>query len=215
MKKAVVFDCDGTLIASMGIVQEVLALALSKILDRSVTLKEVLEKYDSKLEQLNKNFHLTTEQIAELQVVWSEMSLSSAYSYQLFPGIKQLLETLKEQDFSLYVWTARDRYSTIEILKKLNVLHYFLDLKTATDAEIKPHPAGLISMLPDFNPKDVLVVGDSYTDILGAKHFGAKAIGALWCPSAKADVLKEMGAFRLAKTPKDCYHHILEWMEIK
>jgi phosphoglycolate phosphatase len=211
LKKAVVFDCDGTLISSMGVVHTVLAQSLTKVLGRSVTLSEVLEKFDAHLEIMFKRFNLTKTQEADMLKDWSEQTLPKYNSYQLFPGIRELLTKLQEQEFELYVWTARDRFSTLEILKSVNALHFFLDLKTSTDTPVKPHLSGLKAMVGEMNPKDVIVIGDSYTDILGAKNFGAKSIGATWCPNSQPQILTEMGAWALANTPQDCYNLLLDW----
>jgi phosphoglycolate phosphatase len=127
--------------------------------------------------------------------------------YSLYPGIKDLLVALAA-DSTLYVWTARDRRSTLRILEELGVSTYFEQICTIDDALPKPHISGLIDMLSDMKKSHICVIGDTSNDILGAKNFGVKSIGAIWNRSASATAMKEIGADFIAKTPSEC----LEWL---
>lgn len=133
----------------------------------------------------------------------------------LFPGIRELLTELSQKQVKLYVWTARNRYSCVEILKSLDIIGFFEDISTATDCEPKPNPEGLEDMLPGVNTQEVAMVGDSYTDMVGANKFGALAIGVLWDhPSDKAkEVLEHMGAHHICKTVAECRELLISKIE--
>lgn len=49
---------------------------------------------------------------------------------------------------------------------------------------------------------DVIMVGDTHYDVLGAKESGIKCIGVLY-GYGKKDKLEEAGAYRLAEIPED------------
>lgn len=123
--------------------------------------------------------------------------------YDLFPGIKELLAELSVQA-NLYVWTARDRKSTLRILKELGILHFFEALCTIDDALPKPHVSGLIELVADVPKSSICVIGDTSNDILGAKNFGVKSIGAIWNNPAYAVVMKDAGADFIASEPQVC-----------
>jgi len=55
-----------------------------------------------------------------------------------------------------------------------------------------------------------VVIGDTSNDIMGAKHFGVKSIGAVWNQQASSFVLKETGADFVAKTPAECLPWIVD-----
>lgn len=132
---------------------------------------------------------------------------TSQYPKSLFEGIKELLRHLKSQGIKLYVWTARDRRSTLEILKTLDILDQFEDISTASDGHPKPNPDGLEVMLFDIDPKSVVIVGDSYTDILGAKHFGCTSIGVIWIDPNDEDgkaSLEHFEADHICSTVSEC-----------
>lgn len=132
---------------------------------------------------------------------------TSQLKYSLYPGIKDLLIALSA-DSTLYVWTARDRRSTMRIFEELNISGHFSQICTVDDAIPKPHISGLYDMLHDTKKSQICVIGDTSNDILGAKNFGVKSIGAIWNRSASAFAMTETGADFIAKTPSDC----LEWL---
>jgi phosphoglycolate phosphatase len=127
-------------------------------------------------------------------------------NYELFDGIEDLVQSLQQQGIKSYVWTARNRYSTVEILKSLAIITSFEDISCATDTVPKPSPAGIEEMLPGIDPSTVAVVGDSYADMIGANKFGAIAIGALWNDASEdaKQVLEEFGASHLCFSVKEC-----------
>lgn len=130
-----------------------------------------------------------------------------------YEGIPELLHRLLADDCRLYVWTGRDRASTLRLLQEQNLLRYFHDMRTASEMTPKPHPQGLQDMLNGVDPSFVVVVGDSWADMKGARLFGASALGATWNPQASIEALTEFGAQALAATPRDCYDTLLRLLQ--
>lgn len=128
---------------------------------------------------------------------------TSTFRYKLFPGIKELLVELSTENL-LYVWTARDRLSTLRILEELGVSQYFDSVSTISDAPPKPHMGGLVSLLGKTTKSSICVIGDSSNDMLGAKSFGVLAIGAVWNPATNADYLQGVGADFIVSHPSEC-----------
>lgn len=108
------------------------------------------------------------------------------YNGEIFEKMKELLEVLDSRGINLYVWTARDRHSTLESLKFHGISKHFKQIATSTDAAFKPSPAGLNLMLEQVSRQEVCVVGDSSSDMQGAKVFGAFGIGANWLDGSVA-----------------------------
>jgi phosphoglycolate phosphatase len=127
--------------------------------------------------------------------------------YCLYPGIKDLLKALAG-DSTLYVWTARDRRSTLRIFEELGITGFFEQICTIDDALPKPHISGLSEMLNETQKNSICMIGDTTNDILGAKNFGIKSIGAVWNRGASEVTMKEAGADFIARTPAEC----LEWL---
>jgi phosphoglycolate phosphatase-like HAD superfamily hydrolase len=133
---------------------------------------------------------------------------TSSAKYSLYPSIKTILTELS-QVAVLSVWTARDRVSTLRILSENQVSQFFEAIYSSDDAYPKPHVKGLLELTYGSDKSKVFVIGDSRMDIMGAKNFGAKAIGALWNGQTHQTHLLEAGADFLAATPKEC----LDWIK--
>lgn len=134
---------------------------------------------------------------------------TSSFKYRLFPGIKDLLIKLSETS-ELYVWTARDRASTVRILKELGIYPFFQSICTIDDAPPKPHTEGLKQLLGVIDKNRICMIGDSSSDIIGARSFGVKSIGAVWNQSSAGGVLEDVGADLIAYEPASCLPWILK-----
>lgn len=98
----------------------------------------------------------------------------------LFEGIRELLEELKSAGFELYVWTSRPRASTQESLKKFALGPFFSDIYCYDDGLPKPSPNGLAQLTEGIKKDKILHIGDSLTDIDGAKAYGIEVVLACW-----------------------------------
>lgn len=123
--------------------------------------------------------------------------------YVLFSGIKDLVKELAQSNL-LYVWTLRDRGSTLRILQELGIFQYFDSFWTADDGFPKPHNSGLVSMLGEAPKYSICVIGDTPNDILGAKSFGVMSIGAIWNGETNPQILKQAGADFIVSHPLEC-----------
>jgi phosphoglycolate phosphatase len=212
-KGHIVFDCDGTLISSIEGIFKGIQIVMSDVLGREVTRDEAISKYDADMEKFAKNFNLdvSDENVREeLLAKWAKVLEGQRNKYDLFDGIKELISNLDELGYRLYVWTARDRASTLAILKSLDVAKYFYDFRCMDDTIPKPHPMGLEQLVGEFDRSKTIMIGDSPTDIRGAKAFGCRSIGALWCSFSSKSDLAEMEADFLVEKPQDCLEIIKE-----
>jgi phosphoglycolate phosphatase len=204
---AVVFDCDGTLISSqLGILKAIQKL-MTEYLKRNVSLSEVQQKYSANMEVLAERFGMNLEDsdiFSWAKKRWAELIGEGRSRYQAFEGISSLLQTLNARGVEIYVWTGGDRASTRDTLIRLDLMKYVLDMRCFDDCTPKPHPQGLAELTPHIqDKKEIIVIGDSTTDIQGALQYGAHAFAALWDPYAKKDELKGAGAEELVQTPEE------------
>ena len=91
---------------------------------------------------------------------------------QLFSGVRQMLQTLKQEGHKLAVATNGYRDSTIKALKHLEILEFFDAIVCFDDVKKgKPAPDMLLLLKSDFNidNSQILFIGDSMRDKLAAK----------------------------------------------
>ena len=207
----IIFDCDGTLISSFEAIIEGIGEVMSTVLEREVNRDEVLKNYESDLLALAHNFGLKPDEddalkdrlIKTWEAVAQKVNEEKRHQFRLFPGIKDLILELSK-DYQLYVWTARDRRSTLYILKDLEIASFFLEFRCVDDCAPKPLTEGLEQMVGDVDKDKVIVIGDSPTDIRGAKSFGVKSIAACWADERFFHESDRYEPEFKAKAPKDC-----------
>jgi phosphoglycolate phosphatase len=202
VKGHVVFDCDGTLVSSTQMVFDTVAKVLTEHLGKPVSSDEVKDNFDADIDLMYAKYGIKTDaEKHEIQKRWKDLARQYPHKYKLFPGVRELLEKLKEANYALYVWTARDKASTFDILKDQQIDHFFWDIRTGTCTSMKPNPQGLEELIGHLDPKTVFHIGDSYTDIMGAKAVRCLSIGVLWCDHVDEKSLKDQGADYFADDP--------------
>lgn len=136
--------------------------------------------------------------------------------HTILPGVLELLEILQKSGIKLYIWTARNRASTLEILKDQKILHFFEDLNCGNDGIPKPSIEGLVSMLgEDVDRKAVAIIGDSSSDALGAKNYGVDFLAANWLDASveNAGVLAYFGAKEVFSSAKELKEYLFNKKE--
>jgi pyrophosphatase PpaX len=101
----------------------------------------------------------------------------------LFPGVKSVIQELKERGYRLGLVTSRLRDSTMEGLHKFGIAPYFDAVVTASDTDAhKPDPTPCHMCLDQLGvePADALYVGDSKFDVLCARNAGVPFVLVGW-----------------------------------
>lgn len=189
----IIFDFDGTLIESRENIYEVNRMVFSRILDRQVTATEAKEKFHPEFSKLFDAFEVKCPKAQAFAVSnWSE--ISTQFSYNLFDGVIESLNYLKEKKYNLHLWTARDQKSAMNILERHALSGFFRTASFANEFNSKPNHNSLNFKLRNRPRNSVLVIGDSASDIIGAKNIGAISAGALWDPHSIPNNLVSHGA---------------------
>jgi HAD superfamily hydrolase (TIGR01549 family) len=198
----VIFDFDGTLIDARAKIYEINSAVFSRLLGREVSLAEARRNHSADFPQLFEKFGIVDLLAREHGMqVWREVSQTR--SFELFDGILELLQTLRSQGFRLHVWTAREEASTRQIMKDLALDRFFETLSSSTALVSKPHSDSVVFDWRSARRDSVLMVGDSWTDMHGAKNIGAIAAAALWDTEVCPEHLSEEGAELYFRSPKD------------
>lgn len=189
----VIFDFDGTLIKSRENIYEINRIVFSEALGREVSLQESIDNFHPEFSKLFKAFAVTCP-IKQEEAISSWGTVSESFSYELFEGARETLEALRNRGLRLHLWTARDEPSARRILKEHGIEDYFVTLSFADVVNSKPHPKSLQFDWQVAGRNQVLVIGDSPSDMIGAKNITAIRGAALWDPYAKRSALIETGA---------------------
>lgn len=119
-----------------------------------------------------------------------------------YPGIPELLRSLKQQGLQLGIVSNKENSLTQHI-----AAHYFPDLFDAVSGHIpgtptKPDPHLVHAMRRQFglSCEQVLFVGDSDVDILTAHHAGLAGCGVLWGFRSRDELCRAGADFLAADT---------------
>ncbi|MBC7466458.1 MAG: VOC family protein [Bdellovibrio sp.] len=175
----IIFDFDGTLIESRDKIYDLNSRVFSKALSREVTMAEAKDKFHSTFEKLFEAF-LIIDPIVKKKTADDWQSESKKIEYELLPNIFKMLTTLKDLGYRLHLWTARDEESGRVTLDQHQLTSFFTTLSFATIHSSKPAVENLRFDWFRAMPNSVIVVGDTASDVQGAKNIKAVAVGAIW-----------------------------------
>jgi len=189
----IVFDFDGTLIESKKQILQIDCLVLSEVCQRRVSIGDVTEKFSPDFETLFSNFGITCCQTKEYAVsLWSK--LSGDFNFPLFDGTRDLLKSLAARNFRLHLWTARDSASATKLLKEHKIDLFFATKSFSENGKSKPNPSNLGLEWEQKPRNSLLMIGDSPSDIVGAKNIRAIAAAGMWDSNYDTQAMLAAGA---------------------
>lgn len=178
--QAVIFDLDGTLTDSApGILAGV--RHAHQQMDWPLPEEAILRKFlgPPLMVSFTQFSGMSREQAAQAQDCYREYYHETGFlENAVYPGIRQLLASLKQQGVHLGVATHKPLGISLEILKAFDLLPYFDEVAGPRPGE-DPSKGELIHRA---NPKGLqgVMIGDRGTDILGARESGMAGIAALY-----------------------------------
>lgn len=184
--KIILFDLDGTLSdPKVGITKSV-QYALKKL--------EIVEPDLDKLEcfigpplqvSFAEYYQLDEERTQQAIDFYRErFKEKGMFENELYPAIPKLLNSLKEQQFTLAVATSKPTIFSEQILEYFNIGHFFdmvvgsnLDGTRSAKTEIIQY---IVDKYSDYELNDFIMIGDRKHDIIGANSTGIDSIGVTY-----------------------------------
>lgn len=177
----VIFDLDGTLTNSEKGITACAAYALEKM-GWPVPDREALRKYIGPplAESFSAYCGMNEEQIERAVGFYRERYLPIGWRENMvYPGIRSLLKTLKEQGVQVFVATGKPQEPSERILRYFRLTQYIDGVAGPTDEEPYGGKKQLIGrVLKEKAYQKAVMIGDRASDITGAQAYGIEAIGA-------------------------------------
>lgn len=205
MKKTVLFDLDGTLTDSGEGIINCATLALRHFGLPIPAYEDMRTFVGPPLHDSFVRFGVPADQTDEaIRVYRSRYIPTGMFENTPYPGIRELLEQLRAEGYTLYVATSKPEEMSVTILKKFDLARYFHRICGAsTDTSRSTKDAVITYLLESSGAKeDMVMVGDTKYDILGAKAHGIPAIGVSW-GYGKVEEMETAGAVGIAKTMEE------------
>ena len=212
--KLILFDMDGTLTNSgQGIVN---------------SAQYALRKYGKEVEDLSeltcfigpplpKQFEIfcgfSEEESLRAVSYFREYYVEKGiYENSVYDGIRELLTTLRDAGFKLAVATSKPEKLALVVTEYFDLTKYFdfvggslMSGGRTVKAEVIAH---VLSKFEDIDKDEVVMIGDTHYDVIGAKEIGLHSIGVLYGYGKKEDIENAHPDY-IAKTPAEIGEYLL------
>lgn len=170
--QAIIFDWDGTLGMTLHIWLEAYRSELQKLgidLPDDAIVRDFFYEHNKTQEK-----YPQLDFAPYLEGVRRHMERNVPHM-KLYPGAREILETLKENNIILTVVSSSPHKLLKEVLDLNNLSQYFSVIAGFDDVmKHKPDPEPFLNILEiaKLDPKTTIVIGDSYTDVIAARGAG-------------------------------------------
>jgi len=181
--RVVLFDLDGTVIDSAGIILASMRHATREVLGREIPDRVLMAAVggpglEAQMLELGGE-----ERVEELIAVYRSHNEPLHRGLALFPGIEELLVRLRAEGRATGLVSAKRR-STVELAFAATEVGHLFDVVVGGDEarNQKPAPDLLLLALERLGatPAEAVYVGDSPFDVSAARSGGLFAIGVSW-----------------------------------
>ena len=176
----IVFDWDGTLMDSTGLIASCIQAACH---DLGLPVPgEAAARYIIGLGLNDSMRHLLPDlppsEYPRLGARYRDHFLAREDEAPLFPGVPELLETLSAEGYLLAVATGKGRRGLERALGATGTAHWFAATRCADETFSKPHPAMLEELSGELAvaPARTLMAGDTTHDLQMAANAGCPAV---------------------------------------
>lgn len=204
MKKSILFDLDGTLTDSGEGIINCAKMTLERFGLPIPSPDELRTFVGPPLGDSFMKYGVPADRVEEAIAVFRSRYLPiGKFENHPYPGIRELLETLKAQGHRLYVATSKPEVIAVEVLEHFNLASFFDRICGATFDQSRVSKSDVIAFLLEQigADTDAVMVGDTAFDVTGAAAHGIPTIGVSWGYGKVAD-MKKAGAAAIADTPE-------------
>jgi len=182
-RSAILFDLDGTLIATRRLYMEALADALEPALGVRWSEADILRHRP----RAERRFLLEQVEAHHADAVLERFYASYERRHEddfqgVYPGIPEMLDELRARGRPPGLVTGKSRRAWEITVPRAGLGDFAVTVFDDDVPAPKPDPAGLLLALRrlDARPVEALYVGDSLADLEAARRAGMAAVGVLW-----------------------------------
>lgn len=204
-KTLIIFDWDGTLMDSIGLIVESMHIAGEahgfRTTDQAV--KDIIGL------SLMHGIEILYPQASEAQKLaiqqsYAEYYIPNSHRTPFFTPIENMLLTLKQQDKQLAVATGKKRKGLDRVLEASASRHYFTITRCADESGSKPDPQMLRDIL-DYTKQSIsqaVFIGNSIYDIQMANRLGMTSIAVNYGTASSSELAAEQPTYQV-DTPQE------------
>ena len=190
--RCIIFDMDGTLTATNQLIFDSFNQVAARYLGRTLTPTEVIAYFGPPEEGAVRRMIGTDDITEAMQGYYAYYRSEHQRLAVLYPGIRELLQSLHDRGVTIALFTGKGRRTTDITMEEFGIAHFFAMTVTGDDVEsYKPSGDGIRRILARFNlrPEDAVMIGDSTSDILAARECGVTMASVVWDSYGKEEVI--------------------------
>lgn len=203
--KLLIFDWDGTLIDSVGLIVRSLQDAAEKTGFDLPTDKQARSVIGLNLELAMCTLY---PQASERDISRLILAYQAHYNLEpldreaLFDGVPEMLDELKSVGYKLAVATGKSRQGLDHAFDSTGARSWFHATRAAGETASKPNPLMLHQILAELaiNPDEALMIGDSVHDMQMARNAQIETVGVFCGADLEEDLLAYQPALGLPRT---------------
>ena len=202
---ALIFDLDGTLTDSGEGVMNCAELALRHFGIPCEDRQAMRAFVGPPLRESFPRFGVPEDKVEEAVAIFRSRYVPvGIYENYPYPGIRTLLESIRDRGIPMYVATSKPEQMAETVLSRFELLDFFqrvcgADLEGTRDSK-EDVMRYLLENLPD--SRMPLMIGDTIYDVNGAAAFGIPTVGVSW-GYGDAEEMLQAGAAAVVRTPEE------------
>lgn len=208
--KTILFDLDGTITDSGdGIIN--CALFALEHFHLPLPDRETMRAFvGPPLHETFVKFGVPEDRADEAVAVYRERYIPTGmFENKPYPGVDELLSSLKNQGHKLLIATSKPEWMAVDILKHFGLDKYFDSICGATMDTSRTSKDAVIGYLLSKNDtaENMIMVGDTEFDVLGAAKHNIPCIGVSWGYGSTEQMISA-GAIAVVNTMKELYEYL-------
>ena len=204
-KTLIIFDWDGTLMDSIGLIVESMHVAgeAHGFTTTDQAVKDIIGLSLMHGIEILYPQASDTQKLA-IQQSYADYYIPNSHRTPFFMPIDEMLLTLKQQDKQLAVATGKKRKGLDRVLEASASRHYFTITRCADESGSKPDPQMLRDILDYTNQpiSQVVFIGDSIYDIQMANRLGMTSIAVNYGTASSSELAAEQPTYQV-DTPQE------------
>ena len=204
-KTLIIFDWDGTLMDSIGLIVESMHVAgeAHGFTTTDQAVKDIIGLSLMHGIEILYPQASDTQKLA-IQQSYAEYYIPNSHRTPFFAPIENMLLMLKQQDKQLAVATGKKRKGLDRVLEASASHHYFTITRCADESGSKPDPQMLRDIL-DYTKQSIsqaVFIGDSIYDIQMANRLGMTSIAVNYGTASSSELAAEQPTYQV-DTPQE------------
>lgn len=198
--RAIIFDFDGTLADTLGVVVEIAQQIMQR--DEPVTHAELQQLRKMNVIQILRRLQIPLWRLPGLVVNGRRMMQSYMKKVRLFPGLNPVLHDLHTREVTLLIISSNSPANIMDFLQAHGLDGHFAQIYGNVGVFKKARMLRAIVKRSGLRPENTYYVGDEVRDIEAARHADVRGVAVTWGFN-DATLLKEHHPYALAKTPEE------------